>query len=92
MRKIEFSYRVLFVLFMGLVLCLFLGAKKEEKKPVPLLTESILDGLQWRCIGPANMGGRIDDFAVVESAPHIIYAGTHSLCPRTVDNGSRPTK
>lgn len=63
---------------MGLALCLFLGAKKEEKKPVPLLTESILDGLQWRCIGPANMGGRIDDFAVVESAPHIIYAGTAS--------------
>ena len=63
---------------MGLVLCLFLGAKKEEKKTEPLLTESVLDGLKWRCIGPANMGGRIDDFAVVESAPHIIYAGTAS--------------
>ena len=29
----------------------------------------------WRSIGPANMGGRIDDIAVVESNPSIIYVG-----------------
>ncbi|UCC41197.1 MAG: hypothetical protein JSV96_07170 [Candidatus Aminicenantes bacterium] len=78
MRKRDFSHRVLLVLCIGFVLCIFLGAKKAEKKPVPLLTEAVLDGLKWRCIGPANMGGRIDDFAVVESSPHIIYAGTAS--------------
>ena len=29
----------------------------------------------WRSIGPADMGGRIDDIAVVESNPSIIYVG-----------------
>ncbi len=29
----------------------------------------------WRSIGPANMGGRVDDIAVVESNPSIIYVG-----------------
>ena len=28
--------------------------------------ETVLKNLQWRSIGPANMGGRIDDIAVVE--------------------------
>src|SRR5215213_6924493 len=40
------------------------------------IDEAALKNLQWRSIGPANMGGRIDDFAVVESNPHIIYVGT----------------
>lgn len=31
--------------------------------------------LKFREIGPAAMGGRIDDFAVVESNPDIIYVG-----------------
>src|SRR5882672_8465879 len=37
-----------------------------------------LKNLKFREIGPAAMGGRIDDFAVVESNPDIIYAGTAS--------------
>ncbi len=78
MRKEKFSSRVLLVLCLGFVLVLFVGANKAEKKAVPLNMESVLEGLKWRCIGPANMGGRIDDFAVVESTPHIIYAGTAS--------------
>src|SRR5260370_42389011 len=32
--------------------------------------------LEFREIGPATMGGRIDDFAVVESNPNIVYVGT----------------
>jgi photosystem II stability/assembly factor-like uncharacterized protein len=39
---------------------------------------NLLNELQWRCIGPANPGGRIDDFAVEESDPSVIYAGTAS--------------
>src|SRR5579872_35802 len=35
-------------------------------------------GLEFREIGPAVMGGRIDDFAVVESNPDIIYVGSAS--------------
>jgi photosystem II stability/assembly factor-like uncharacterized protein len=38
--------------------------------------EDILKNLKFRSIGPATMGGRTDDFAVVESDPRIIYAGT----------------
>src|ERR1700737_2446317 len=35
-----------------------------------------LKNLEFREIGPATMGGRIDDFAVVESNPNIVYVGT----------------
>ena len=34
--------------------------------------------LQWRSVGPSIMGGRIDDFAVVESNPDIIYMAAAS--------------
>lgn len=71
--------RVLLVLGLTLVLFLAMGAQKRKKTTNPVrIPEQILDGLEWRCIGPANMGGRIDDFAVVERNPHIIYVGTAS--------------
>ncbi|MFQ6045445.1 MAG: hypothetical protein ACE5PT_03670 [Gemmatimonadales bacterium] len=38
--------------------------------------ERALSGLEWREIGPAVMGGRIADLAVVESNPAIFYVGT----------------
>jgi photosystem II stability/assembly factor-like uncharacterized protein len=37
---------------------------------------SLLQSLKFREIGPANPGGRTDDFAVVESNTNIVYAGT----------------
>src|SRR6201993_568758 len=37
--------------------------------------EAVLKNPQFRQIGPAIMGGRIDDFAVVESDPRVIYVG-----------------
>src|SRR5580658_1440634 len=37
--------------------------------------DTALKNLKFRSIGPATMGGRTDDFAVVESDPRIIYAG-----------------
>lgn len=77
MKKVFLS-RFLLVMGTGLVLVFFLGAKKGEKETGALLTESILNGLKWRCIGPANMGGRIDDFAIVEGNTDIIYVGTAS--------------
>jgi photosystem II stability/assembly factor-like uncharacterized protein len=40
--------------------------------------EMALKNLSWRAIGPAIMGGRIDDFAVVESNPDIVYVGVAS--------------
>src|SRR5215469_11054635 len=37
--------------------------------------ETALKNLKFRSIGPAEMGGRIDDLAIVESDPRIIYVG-----------------
>ncbi|HEV8131732.1 MAG TPA: hypothetical protein VGQ81_10795 [Acidobacteriota bacterium] len=39
---------------------------------------SLLRNLPWRNVGPAIMGGRIDDFAVVENQPNIVYVATAS--------------
>ncbi len=43
------------------------SAPSTSATPSPY--EAVLQGLQFREIGPAVMGGRIDDFAVVESNP-----------------------
>ncbi len=56
---------------------------KEAAKSAPAPTtqpdySSIFKALRFREIGPAAMGGRIDDFAVVENDPDIIYVGTAS--------------
>ena len=77
MRR-RFFFSILIILYFGLALNPFAAEKKAVKEPAAVLTESLLDGLKWRCIGPSNMGGRIDDFAVVESNPHIIYVATAS--------------
>src|SRR6266852_6328992 len=45
--------------------------------------------LEFRELGPATMGGRIDDFAVVESNPSVIYVGTASGGVwKTTNNGT----
>jgi photosystem II stability/assembly factor-like uncharacterized protein len=50
--------------------------------PAPMMTDPDLGGaiknLEFRNIGPATMGGRIDDFAVDENNSDIIYVGTAS--------------
>ena len=38
-------------------------------------TDAVLAPFRWRSIGPANPGGRIDDIAVSESDPNVIYIG-----------------
>ena len=40
--------------------------------------ESAIASLKFRELGPATMGGRIDDVAVVESDPSVVYVGTAS--------------
>src|SRR5438094_4618043 len=58
------------------------GPAAEKKAPAPtpppLITTEGLKGLEFRNIGPAIMGGRIDDFAVVESRPSTFYVGAAS--------------
>jgi photosystem II stability/assembly factor-like uncharacterized protein len=46
-------------------------------------------GLQFRNIGPATMGGRIDDLAVLESNPAVFYVATATGgLWKTVNNGT----
>ena len=52
------------------------GAPVEQRPPViNALSSPLLQSFQFRSIGPASMGGRIDDIAVSESDPSIIYVG-----------------
>ncbi|PYQ14911.1 MAG: hypothetical protein DMF80_11245 [Acidobacteria bacterium] len=52
--------------------------KTAPAVPEPGITAEKLKGLEFRSIGPALMGGRIDDFAVVESHPSTFYVGAAS--------------
>jgi photosystem II stability/assembly factor-like uncharacterized protein len=38
-------------------------------------SNALLSAFRFRSIGPASMGGRIDDIAVAESDPNVIYVG-----------------
>jgi photosystem II stability/assembly factor-like uncharacterized protein len=57
--------------------------------PVHKSDDPILRNFTWRSIGPANMGGRIDDIAVVESNPSTYYvAFAVGGLWKTVNNGT----
>jgi photosystem II stability/assembly factor-like uncharacterized protein len=57
-----------------LLMVLALAALRAQQR----LDESALRQLEWRAIGPAVMGGRIDDVAVDERNPSTIYVGAAS--------------
>ena len=76
--------RVRLLTWAGIGLCILAGRGLVAQGPpqVPALTppinqtdDPILKPFVWRSIGPANMGGRIDDLDIVESNPSIIYLG-----------------
>ena len=81
--RIQFSF--------NLILCALLVAMAA---PVAIFAqakvdETVLKNLQWRSIGPAIMGGRIDDIAAVESNPNIFYVGAATGGVwKTVNNGT----
>src|SRR5258708_19563778 len=52
--------------------------------------DAILKNLKFRSIGPATMGGRVDDLAVVESDPRIIYVGSAAGGIFKTVNGGNP--
>jgi len=43
--------------------------------PINQSDDPILKRFVWRSIGPANMGGRVDDIAVNENSPSTFYVG-----------------
>jgi len=65
------------------------GASAGQARPAPPAAADPFPGLQFRNIGPAVMGGRIDDVAVLESNPAVYYVGaaTGGLW-KTVNNGT----
>jgi photosystem II stability/assembly factor-like uncharacterized protein len=50
-------------------------ASVEQPRMINQSTDGLLKAFRFRSIGPASMGGRIDDIAVSESDPSIIYVG-----------------
>jgi len=50
------------------------GAQAQEQH-FNMATDARLAAFHFRSIGPASMGGRLDDIAVSESNPNVIYLG-----------------
>lgn len=78
MRKKEKLHHLVTFLCMSIFLCFYASAKNPSQYSSSPPDSDILKNFDWRCIGPANPGGRIDDFAVVRNKPSIIYVGTAS--------------
>ena len=55
------------------------NARQAQTPPEPRMinqsTDPLLAPFRFRSIGPASMGGRIDDIAVSDTDPNIIYVG-----------------
>jgi sortilin (neurotensin receptor 3) len=54
------------------------GGGQPAAAPAPMINQSsdpLLRPFRFRNIGPASMGGRLDDIAVSESSPNVIYLG-----------------
>src|SRR2546428_11699253 len=66
---------VLFSLLIALTLGQFPGAPPASPPPPPVnqSDDPLLKNFRWRAIGPAIIGGRIDDIAVVDSNPYVLY-------------------
>lgn len=51
------------------------GGDQTRPRAINQSTDPLLSSFRFRSIGPASMGGRIDDIAVSDSDPNIIYIG-----------------
>src|SRR5262245_41904212 len=51
------------------------SARAGDSNAINQSDDPLLGNFRFRSIGPASMGGRIDDIAVSESDPNIIYVG-----------------
>jgi photosystem II stability/assembly factor-like uncharacterized protein len=59
-----------------LVYAVLLGVGGSAQPTAGGVDPRLVNEQAWRCIGPAVMGGRIDDVAVVESDPAVAYVAT----------------
>jgi len=68
----------LVAVFVPLLVTTVLPQGVAPVQPPPMInqsTDGLLKSFRFRSIGPASMGGRIDDIAVSESDPNVIYVG-----------------
>src|SRR3954469_7838939 len=63
------------MLVAAFVATVFPQGQVEQPRMINQATDALLKEFRFRSIGPASMGGRIDDIAVSESDPSIIYIG-----------------
>jgi len=90
MKRVSFAWKL------AAAAGLFGGALIAGAEPRPADQTNPTDtlkNLELREIGPAVMGGRIDDFAVVESNPSIVFVGVASGGVwKTSNNGTTWTR
>src|SRR6266550_2172601 len=89
MIKIQFNHKTRRSIIV--VACIILTASfaRAQDKNESKLDETFLKNLQFRSIGPAIMGGRIDDIAVVENNPSVYYVGAATGGVwKTINNGT----
>ena len=60
----------------GIASCAFALSCFAPPAAAQLTPEIAMKNLRFRGIGPATMGGRVDDVAVVESDPRVMYIGS----------------
>ncbi len=65
------SLRCILVFVIGILLLTLCAGTAAAQTPY----ETALKNLHFRAVGPAVMGGRVDDIAAVESDPRIFYVG-----------------
>jgi photosystem II stability/assembly factor-like uncharacterized protein len=86
MRSVSSAFRIILA---PVTFCLALAFTLPGRSAGQSSVTDKLKNLEFREIGPAVMGGRIDDFGVVESNPNIVYVGTASGGVwKTTNNGT----
>ena len=56
--------------------------------PINESDDPILKPFVWRSIGPANMGGRVDDIAVVEATRRSSTSASRPAALKSTNNGT----
>jgi photosystem II stability/assembly factor-like uncharacterized protein len=89
MRRTSYRSSTLRIILAPSIFCLALAFTLPDGSAAQSVATDKLKNLEFREIGPAVMGGRIDDFGVVESNPNIVYVGTASGGVwKTTNNGT----
>lgn len=82
-------FLALCLLSQGWVLGQGFGQQQPQLPKINMSTHPLLKSFQFRGIGPASMGGRIDDIEAIESNPFTFYIGfATSGVWKTTNNGT----